>query len=74
MSESRITGINRELRNSQLAKFIVHLQYKVNKLVKLNPRNTSKTCNRCGRVLDMPLYKREYICDRIALLDKEFQD
>lgn len=62
MSESDITGINRELRNSQLAKFTSYLQYKTNNLVKVNPRNTSKTCNNCGKMIDMPLYKREYHC------------
>ena len=32
------------------------------KLDFVNPKNTSKTCSKCGRLQDMPLSKREYIC------------
>ena len=62
MSESNKKGLNRELRNSQLAKFISYLEYKTN-VVKVNPRNTSKTCNSCGCMHDMPLWNRIYKCD-----------
>ena len=63
MSEGVITGLNRELRNSKLASFISKLSYKSFRLIKVNPYNTSKTCNKCGNIQDMPLYKREYICN-----------
>jgi len=62
MSESEIRGLNRELRNSQLAKFISYLSYKTKTLVKINPQDTSKTCNNCGQKQDMPLHKRRYKC------------
>ena len=62
MSESNKKGLNRELRNSQLAKFISYLEYKTN-IVRVNPRNTSKTCNSCGSIHDMPLWNRIYNCE-----------
>jgi putative transposase len=62
MSESKITGLNRELRNSQLANLISKIQYKSQNIVFVNPRNTSKTCNSCGNIQDTPLHIREYVC------------
>jgi putative transposase len=62
MSESKITGLNRELRNSQLANLISKIKYKSQNIVFVNPRNTSKTCNSCGNIQDTPLHIREYVC------------
>ena len=31
-------------------------------LVKVDPRNTSRTCSRCKATQDMPLSKREFVC------------
>lgn len=63
------------LHNHHLAKhisdaswnsFIQMLSYKAivsgGQLVKVNPRNTSKTCSNCGAVADIPLKQREYQC------------
>jgi len=62
MSEGKATGLNRELRNTKLSSFIDKLAYKTEKLVRVNPRNTSKTCNNCGKIQKMPLSKRTYSC------------
>ena len=47
--------------------FVNMLEYKAvtsgSTLVKVNPRNTSKTCSNCGAVAGMPLKQREYRCD-----------
>jgi len=47
-------------------RFIEMLSYKAvtsgGKLIKINPRNTSKTCSKCGNVMEMPLKKREFKC------------
>ncbi len=47
--------------------FVSMLEYKAvisgSTLVKVNPRNTSKTCSNCGAVADMPLKQREYQCN-----------
>jgi putative transposase len=63
------------LHNHHLAKhisdaswnnFIHMLSYKAvtcgGQLVKVNPRNTSKTCSNCGAIADMPLNQRMYRC------------
>ena len=63
MSEGKITGLNRELRNAKISSFIDKLKYKTKKVIEVNPRNTSKTCSNCGRINKMPLYKRTYICE-----------
>ena len=67
--------INNMVKNHHLAKsindvswnsFIQMLSYKVERtggqLIKVNPRNTSKTCSNCGTILDMPLSKRTFKC------------
>jgi putative transposase len=46
--------------------FVQMLSYKVERtggqLVRVNPKNTSRTCSRCGNVQDMPLANREFKC------------
>lgn len=46
--------------------FVSMLSYKAvtcgGQIVKVNPRNTSKTCSRCGAITEMPLNKREFLC------------
>lgn len=37
-------------------------------LIKLDERNTSKTCSRCGHLQDMPLWKRTYHCENCGLV------
>lgn len=71
---SNINGLNRELRNSCLSKFITYLNYKVNNLIKVNPKNTSKMCSNCGNIKDkLPLYKRTYICELCGTtLDRDY--
>ncbi len=63
MSEGNKTGINRELRNSQIATFINYLKYKTNNVIEVNPRNTSKTCNKCGKIHSQPLWDRVMDCE-----------
>ena len=62
MSEGKKTGLNREIRNAKLSSFIDKLCYKVEQLIKVNPKNTSKTCNNCGKINKMPLNIRVYDC------------
>jgi len=62
MSESKVKGLNREIRNSCLSQFVEFLQYKSNRLIKVNPVNTSKMCNKCGKLHSMPLSKRTLEC------------
>ncbi len=62
MSESDISGINRELRNSCLARFLAFLGYKCRSVFKVPPAYTSQTCNVCGARQKMPLWVRVYRC------------
>ena len=52
--------------------FTQMLEYKCQlygkELVKLDERNTSKTCSRCGHMQDMPLWKRTYRCENCGLV------
>ncbi len=56
----------KSINDASWNKFIQMLSYKAvtcgGQLVKVNPRNTSKTCNECGVIVDMPLSKREFQC------------
>ena len=65
MSEGVATGLNKAIRNSKLAQFISFLDYKVNNLVKVNPVNTSKTCNNCGNINhNLKLSDRNITCSK----------
>jgi len=68
MSESDITGLNRELRNSQLSRFAGMVIYKTKRTLKLNPFNTSKTCSQCGHEYNMPLHIRVFRCLNCGLV------
>ena len=52
--------------------FIRMLEYKAVtsgfRLVKINPRNTSKTCSRCGTITDMPLNQRQFSCPQCGFV------
>jgi len=56
----------KNIADSSWGRFIQFLTYKAEsagcKIVKVNPKNTTKTCSKCGNIQIMPLYKREYIC------------
>ena len=52
-------------------KFIQLLSYKAEsaglKVIKVNPRNTTKQCSVCGNIQDMPLSQKMYICTGCGL-------
>lgn len=56
----------RSINDASWGFFVQMLSYKVEKtggqLVKVNPKNTSRTCSRCGNIQDMPLANREFHC------------
>jgi len=71
MSEGSLVGINRELRNSNLATFIGFLKYKTIFVIEVNPAYTSKTCNTCGALHEMPLSIRTMNCICGNTLDRD---
>jgi putative transposase len=58
----------KSINDASWSNFIRCLEYKAvtsgSKLVKVNPRNTSKTCSKCGTITEMPLSKREFLCPK----------
>ena len=58
----------KSISDASWSSFIRCLEYKAvtsgYKLVKVNPRNTSKTCSKCGTITEMPLSKREFLCPK----------
>jgi len=73
MSESRITNLNKAIRNAKFGQFLNFLGYKVNKLVLVNPVNTSKTCNPCGNIHhNLKLSDRVITCSKCgAVYDRD---
>ena len=67
----------KNIADSSWNRFIQLLTYKAEsagcKIVKVNPRNTSKTCSQCGHLQDMPLYKRIFKCEKCGLwMDRDY--
>lgn len=57
------TVLNKSVQNAKFGQFLEFLGYKVNKLVLVNPRNTSKTCNNCGKIHEgLKLSDRNITC------------
>ncbi len=52
-------------------RFVQLLSYKAEsaglKVTSVNPQNTSKICNNCGSIQDMPLSERIYVCNRCGM-------
>ncbi len=64
------------IHNASWNRFINMLSYKAEsagmKVIKVDARNTSKECSKCGNIMDMPLSIREYNCNRCGMrLDRD---
>ncbi len=57
----------KNIADSSWNKFIQILEYKAEnswvKIIKVDARNTTKTCSNCGHIQNMPLWKRIYKCE-----------
>lgn len=76
MSQSKYFNA-RNMMDASWGKFAQLLDFKAEnagcQIVKVNPRNTSKTCSQCGSIQDMPLYKRTYECaDCGFVIDRDY--
>jgi len=69
MSESKITGRNRMIRNACISRFITMLKYKMNRVVEVNPMYTSQTCSLCHTKLEkkLPLRTRTFVCPHCGM-------
>jgi len=67
----------RNIADASWGKFIQFLTYKAEnascKIIKVNPKNTTKTCSKCGHIQDMPIWKRIYKCNRCSTeIDRDY--
>ena len=57
----------KNIADSSWNKFVQMLEYKAEssgvQIIKVNPKNTTKTCSNCGHVQKMPLWVRTYKCE-----------
>ena len=64
------------IQNASWNRFINMLSYKAEsagmKVIKVDARDTSKTCSDCGNITEMSLSIRKYNCDRCGMqLDRD---
>ena len=76
MSQSKYFNA-KNMMDASWGKFAQLLDFKAEsagcQIVKVNPRNTSKTCSRCEHIRDMPLHKRTYECDDCGfVIDRDY--
>ncbi|MBI4210097.1 MAG: IS200/IS605 family element transposase accessory protein TnpB, partial [Candidatus Diapherotrites archaeon] len=83
VEDLNIVGMARSARNarnimdSSWARFLQMLAYKAGsagcELAKVNPRNTTKACSKCGNIQEMPLWQRTYSCGNCGIeLDRDY--
>lgn len=72
MSESDISSLNREIRDASMGQFLSLLKSKAEKFVEIDPHNTSKTCNICGKIHEnLTLAQRQISCKCGAEYDRD---
>lgn len=69
-------GLHRGMHNTgNIARFVGFLAYKAKlagkRLIEISERGTSKQCCVCGKEQDMPLQKRQYVCDCGNNIDRD---
>ena len=67
----------RNIMDASWGKFIQMLEYKAEsagvRVIKINPKDTTKTCSKCSNIQDMPLYNRVYNCKHCNLMmDRDY--
>lgn len=75
-SKRATSGLNRSTQNSgYISRFIRFLTYKAQltgkKVIEIDERRTSKRCYVCGKLHDMPLWKRIMECDCGNMIDRD---
>jgi putative transposase len=76
-TKTKYSKINRQMQNNwNLSTFMNQLEYKTklrgNKYIKVNEAWTSKTCSKCGRIIDnLTLSNRQYKCDCGLDIDRD---
>jgi putative transposase len=76
LGKSKNKGLNRATQNTgYMTRFTEFLTYKAElvgkKVIRIDERNTSKTCCNCGKLHKMRLYSRNMICECGNNLDRD---
>ena len=69
-------GLHKSLQNTgSISRFVGFLTYKATlvgkRIVEISERDTSKRCCCCGRIKDMPLSERVYVCECGNRIDRD---
>ena len=67
----------KNIADSSWGRFLQFLTYKAEsagcKIVKIDPRNTTKCCSNCGNIQEIKLYQRIYNCNNCGLsIDRDY--
>jgi putative transposase len=75
MLKSEIPGLNKSILDvawNQFSKLIKYKAVEAGRTVNfVNPRNTSKTCSQCGKIVDKPLNERVHRCSCGINIDRD---
>jgi len=75
MLKSGIPGLNKSILDVAWNQFSNLIKYKAVEAGRtvnfVNPRNTSKTCSQCGRIVDKPLNERVHKCSCGLVMDRD---
>ena len=76
LSRSEISNINRKYADVSCSTFYNFISYKAEsagrQFVKVNPAYTTQTCSNCGRLNELELKNREYVCKCGKCEDRDF--
>ena len=65
-------NLNKSIYDASWTSFLTMLDYKAEEagriIVRVNPRNTSKTCSLCNKIVEKTLYDRTHICPYCGLV------
>lgn len=75
MIDNNIPNLNKCITDVAWNKFTSFIQYKAveagRSVILVNPKNTTKTCSQCGKIVDKPLNERFHRCSCGLVLDRD---